>query len=783
MQHPRVLELHFALQRLRSIVTFMNSGAHPDDETSAMLAALGFRDGLDISYACANRGEGGQNDIGTESGAALGTLRTAEMQRAAAVLNMRLYWLSSSVNDAISDFRFSKSGIETLQKWGHEHTLSRFVSIVRREKPDVLCPTFLDIPGQHGHHRAMTQLAHEVVSAAADPAYRTEHNGSSLAPWSITKLYLPAWGGGGNAYDDELPPPEPTLQVQADGVDSVSGWSWERIGQQSRRYHLTQGMGRWIAAGTERNWPLHLAYSVFNGADNAIADHLPSTLSQLASYANTPEIEEPLDIAQGYINEAISSFPDYNAVLLNASSALSHIRLAQQHCPVDAAVQVQHRLARKVSQLSRVIRIASGIDVHAVAGKDRLRPGESSSFNLEIRQPVTNPTIALSCAVSLETNERWVNNESTLTVKPNATPSNPYPAEYFPDDIKAPAVEISVDVNGVISTSTIEMVNTPIVLPPKAINLSANSIIINRQSDNREFCVDIEHCIPSTASVSLSTPDGWTHSVSASRVSVTVPADVAAGTYQLDVLLDGQPALSEQLIDYPHTQLQALTAPAKLTVLILDVLLPTSRIAYVGGGNDRIAEYLSAMGLHITELDDSALGSTDALAQYSTLVVGLFAMRTRPALQENIHTLHNWIEQGGHLLTMYHRPWDNWNPDIIPPRFLEIGQPSLRFRVTNENAEVTHLQADHELLNKPNTISTEDWQNWHKERGLYFAKKWHSDYQALLSMSDPDEAPLEGSLLSAEIGAGRHTHTSLVLHHQMAKLVPGSFRIMANLLS
>ena len=49
-------------------------------------------------------------------------------------------------------------------------------------------------------------------------------------------------------------------------------------------------------------------------------------------------------------------------------------------------------------------------------------------------------------------------------------------------------------------------------------------------------------------------------------------------------------------------------------------------------------------------------------------------------------------------------------------------------------------------------------------------------------MSDAGEAPLTGSLLSAEIGKGRHTHTGLVLHHQLDKLVPGAFRIMANLL-
>jgi len=50
-------------------------------------------------------------------------------------------------------------------------------------------------------------------------------------------------------------------------------------------------------------------------------------------------------------------------------------------------------------------------------------------------------------------------------------------------------------------------------------------------------------------------------------------------------------------------------------------------------------------------------------------------------------------------------------------------------------------------------------------------------------MHDPDEQALTGGLLSAVIGNGRHTHTSLVLHHQMANLVPGGYRLMANLLA
>ena len=91
------------------------------------------------------------------------------------------------------------------------------------------------------------------------------------------------------------------------------------------------------------------------------------------------------------------------------------------------------------------------------------------------------------------------------------------------------------------------------------------------------------------------------------------------------------------------------------------------------------------------------------------------------------------------------------------------------------------LLPDHPLLAGPNRIDAADWGGWDKERGLYFASRWDDVYEPLLAMHDVDEQPLKGALVSGVIGKGRHTHTSLVLHHQMDKLVPGAFRLMANL--
>ncbi|MDN3714085.1 hypothetical protein QWZ10_24035 [Paracoccus cavernae] len=111
-----------------------------------------------------------------------------------------------------------------------------------------------------------------------------------------------------------------------------------------------------------------------------------------------------------------------------------------------------------------------------------------------------------------------------------------------------------------------------------------------------------------------------------------------------------------------------------------------------------------------------------------------------------------------------------------------VGQPSLRWRVTDPAAEIRMLAPDHALLAGPNRIGPEDWQGWDKDRGLYFASEWDAAYQPLLALSDAGEAPLHGALVTGRFGAGRHSHVALGLPHQMAALVPGAYRLMANLL-
>src|SRR5262249_29551589 len=56
--------LALTLRRLQTIECVLHTGAHPDDESTELLAYLARAEGARVAYLSLNRGEGGQNGIG-----------------------------------------------------------------------------------------------------------------------------------------------------------------------------------------------------------------------------------------------------------------------------------------------------------------------------------------------------------------------------------------------------------------------------------------------------------------------------------------------------------------------------------------------------------------------------------------------------------------------------------------------------------------------------------------------------------------------------------------------
>jgi len=783
VHQPTLVRLHRALSRLRSALTVMNTGAHPDDEENDMLAALRLAYGMRVVVACSTRGEGGQNALGPERGGALGALRTAEMEEAARRIDADVAWLGHGPDDPVHDFGFSKNGDDTLRRWGEERIVERLVRAYRQYRPDIVIPTFLDVPGQHGHHRAMTRAAERAFVLAADPAAFPEHARLGLRPWQVSKFYLPAWSGASYAYDDEMPPPPATLSIQVAGGDEVTGLAFRQFGEWSRAAHASQGMGVWRDDPVDQ-WSLHLKLRAGGppGPEGDIRDHLPASLADLADEPGlTQAAASALRGAQGHIDTAIAAFPDRQRISVALVQAARLIEAAKTGLDGDIVARMGHRLDRKLREIDAALFEAHARTARAVF-EGSCHPGARMSLNVHIDAPgLANLAVSPRLPDGVEAVETVLKPGHVvyaITVPASASHTGNYPEAYDPMGGNGEAgIAVSGDVEGRTIRVDLDPEEPLKISPPQSLFLDPAMAVIRIGERAPGIRVQAVGAEPAE----WQAPEGWAVRAEGGDWIIDPPQRANAGVSRLIPLIDGRPASQVQTIAYPHIRSTSFLAPTVLRVLTLDVALPNgARIGYVGGGSDHVGAHMRRLGLDVTDLSEADL-KAGSLSEFTTIVVGIFAFGLRHDLQAATARLHRFVEGGGHLVTLYHRPTDGWDPDHTPPRRLAIGSPSLRWRVTDPSAPVTVLKPDNPLLTHPNRIGAEDWQGWDKERGLYFAAEYDPAYEELLALNDPGESPLKGSLISARIGLGRHTHVALVLHHQLDKLVPGAFRLLANL--
>lgn len=776
---PALVTLHRALTRLQSVVSVMNTGAHPDDEISGALAYLRFAHGIRPIIACSTRGEGGQNVLGPERGGPLGLLRSQEMATAARLLDADLIWLGHGPDDPVHDFGFSKSGQDTLHRWGHTRIQERLVRAYREARPDVVITTFLDVPGQHGHHRAMTQAAEEALALAADPLAFPQQLAEGLTPWQVAKFYLPAVSGASSAYDDEVPPPPTTLTLRQTARDAATGADYDVLGQISRSAHASQGMGVWPDPAT-RDWPLHLK-SPTAAPEKSLFDGLPRTLADLTDTQSAP-VAQALCRAQAAIEAALAAFPQRAAIAQALVTASRAIEEAEAIASKAFLGQHGHRLAQKQAEIEAALFETAGLIQSLSLHPAAVPQGEGTRLHLALHaqpmledaqilqtQPVLPKGVTLNNAALQAT-------EISLLVSPDA----PLLPLFTPNQDRLGGndplhLQIQARIAGRLCLIRLDPELPLTLLPRDRLRLTPEALLVSIHDPNPQ---DVVFEGPE---FTLDLPEGWScdHNVQSIRLSPPEPMPQALLT--LTPHHNGQALQELRRVQNPHGAGDLFWhSPAQLRILGLDLHLPKARIGYIGGGSDQVGLWLQRMGFGVDLLDEAALGQD--LSRFTTVVIGVLAFGTAAGLWERVGALHNFTQAGGHLVTLYQRPSDGWQADATPPLRLQIGSPSLRWRVTDPSAKVTLLAPNHPLFVGPNVITGQDFEGWHKERGLYFASNWDPAYQPLLSLSDPGEAPLTGALLSAQFGAGRHSHVSMNLHHQMDQLVPGAFRIMANLM-
>jgi hypothetical protein len=104
-------------------------------------------------------------------------------------------------------------------------------------------------------------------------------------------------------------------------------------------------------------------------------------------------------------------------------------------------------------------------------------------------------------------------------------------------------------------------------------------------------------------------------------------------------------------------------------------------------------------------------------------------------------------------------------------------------RVVDERARVKLFDSSSPLLSWPNQITDADFNGWFEERGHGFLDSWDPGYTALTETADPGQDPQRGGLLITHPGKGTYIYVAYALYRQFPELVPGSYRLLANLLS
>ncbi|MGD0345245.1 MAG: PIG-L family deacetylase [Terracidiphilus sp.] len=260
--------------------------------------------------------------------------------------------------------------------------------------------------------------------------------------------------------------------------------------------------------------------------------------------------------------------------------------------------------------------------------------------------------------------------------------------------------------------------------------------------------------------------------------SVSPAGDVAARAYSIRAVahVDSKDySTGWQSIGYtglrPYNQYKL----AELRTRKVDVkLAPDLRVGYVMGTGDTVPEAIEALGItpHLLSNDDLA---TADLSQWNVLVVGIRAYSVRPELAAAESRLEAFVERGGTLIVQYQ---GNNFPAPLP-----LAMKGMAERVVDEQAPVELLDPANPLLTSPNQITSADFDGWFEERGHGFLDRWDPGYTAITETADPGQDPQRGGLLVAHRGKGIYIYVAYALYRQFPELVPGAYRLFANLLS
>ena len=764
--------------------------AHPDDENTRLIAYLSKGKNVETAYFSLTRGDGGQNLIGNEKGALLGIIRTQELLEARKIDGGQQFF-----SRAI-DFGYSKNANETLKHWEKDSLLADAVLVIRKFKPDVIVTRFPpDERAGHGHHTVSAMVAELAFEAAADPNKFPE-SANKHGTWQVSKLY---WNAS-TWWDKTIPDRAGEYTVVNIGAyDPQLGVSYSEISSHSRSQHQSQGFGMEIQRGNrfeylklvkgdstqpdilqnyvrtwknveggktiQKQWSKLLKNYDANSPQSSIEELVNLYFSILEMPENPYKTQKAEDVKNliAACGGLWMEFESEEPLLVRSSRfQFTALAISQSNYPFiivaqigGAAYEFSGALGNEYSIVKDEIKSPSKTsNPYWLETKSSTDMFIVKDRNL-ISQPENNPVITAKFIMS--TSKGNIIYERPLIYK-------------WTDRVRG---ELYRQVN-VVDHLSIEFDKKVSLAADNKINLrvraneSAKNVNVQLQFGAGNQSHDEMYFIDSLAK-------GQTFPVSFSvDSSISSSTEITAAVWE-----EGSEKFTKSLIEiaYPHIQTQVILPNANLKLINENIIVTRKNIGYIVGSGDEIQVALNELGCKVTVISPET-ATLETLQKFDGVVVGIRAYNKVEAMKSLSPILNRYVFEGGFVMVQY-----NTNRGMVTDNLGPYPFKLSRIRVTEEDAMAVKLQRGHPVLQAPNVITNEDFENWVQERGLYFASEWDDRYEPIIGWNDTGEELAKGSLLVTNYGEGQYVFTGISFFRQLPAGVVGAYKLFANLMS
>jgi len=809
--------IYLQMKKLNVLGSVLYVAAHPDDENNTLLPYLAKGALYKTAYLSLTRGDGGQNLIGDEQGFELGLIRTEELLAARRIDGSGQYFSRAY------EFGFSKSADEALHTWDKDKVLADIVWVIRKYQPDILITRFpRDKRAGHGHHWASAILANEAFKAAADPTQFPEQFQYGVKPWQAKRIMWNTYNFGSvnTTANDQL-------KIEVGGYNALLGESYGEIGGEARSMHKSQGEGRPRREGSITEY-----FTTTGGTppDSTLMDGINITWTRIkGGAAIIPKVDALLkqyDIqhpeqsipALVEIYHVIQQLPEQNNWTKEKLKEVKDLIVACSGLMAEAtsnneyAVQGQHmqlqffvnkRLPAAV-QLQQISLASDQTTLFDTTLHTNLSTNNNIAFDKQfpvaLQQPISQP---YWLAKPMENEGMFTVTDQTLIGRPESKPAYTATFTFMVDDI-AFTIQKPVQYKYVDPVRG-EVYDPFVVTPPVIIGLQPNVALNNVIRNGKPIRTPDMHLqlqanynaasVPVTFQLRQGTnviysKDTVLQFENGKNYAWTVPLNTVFQTNQPQII---QPSVTLPVLGQKETYHYNLKRIAynhiptihyfytdSVKVITEPIKVVGTKVGYVAGAGDKLPEAIQQLGYSVQMLQEQDI-TDEKLRQFDAVIIGIRAYNIHEFLTTKNDILNRYIYNGGNLIIQYFKSnYINNKPVKAGPyAFLVNGSP----RVTEENSPVEFVLPKHSVLNYPNTITEKDFEGWVQERSTYQAQTNDTHFEMPLQMHDSGEAPSKGSLLIAPYGKGNVAYVSLVLFRQLPAGVPGSYKLMANLIA